>query len=81
MKVSYNIPYPSQTRNMGENLRKFYEFYDDPSKLTMCYEFDTKEEANSCSVSLASARWRRELKVEIKKVANKVFVRKVGQNA
>ena len=78
MKLSYNMPFPSGVKNMGEELKAFYEFFDSDNE-SMCMEFDTNEEAKRCSNNISSARWRRELPVEIKKIGNKVYIRKVVQ--
>ena len=75
MTISYNMPFPSGTKLMGEELKAFYEFMDTDNQ-TMCYEFDTEEEAKKCSRNLGSARYRRNLLVDIKKLGNKVYVKK-----
>ena len=77
MKLSYNVPYPSGSKNMSEEMEAFYEFYDS-DKQTMCLEFDTDEEAKKCACKISSARWRRDLPVEVKKVGKKVYVKKVA---
>ena len=76
MKLSYNVPFPSGVKNMGEELTAFYEFFDSDNQ-SVCFEFDTEHEAKRCSCNISSARWRRDLPVEIKKIGNKVYVKKV----
>lgn len=76
MKVSYNIPFPSAQRNMGETLKTFYAFYDDAKSNTMCMEFDTKAEAEKGAACISSARYRMGLGVDIKRIENKVYVKK-----
>lgn len=78
MKATYNVPWPSATKLMSKELEEFYKFYDDPDKQTACFEFDDPLSADKCSSKISSARYRRGLDVEVKRIECKVFVRKVA---
>lgn len=78
MKISYNVKIPTETKNLGENARVFYQFWDSENE-NMCLEFDTKNEAKACRNCISSIRYRKELPVEVKMVDNKVYVWRVAK--
>ena len=76
MKVTYGVKYPSRSKNMGEYVTAFYNFYDGPEK-TVCFECDTKKEALKCYKNIYCVKDRNNYPILLKRIDNKVFVEKV----
>ena len=78
MNVTYNVPFPTAAqKRMSPALEEFYKFMDS-DKQTAAFAFDNDFDAQRAASSMAGAKWRRELNVEIKKIGSTVYVRKGG---
>lgn len=76
MKVSYGVKYPSRSKNMGEYVAAFYDFYDG-NQTSVCFECDTKKEALKCYKNIYCVKERKDLPILLKRLDNKVYLEKV----
>ena len=80
MKVSYGVKYPSRSKNMGEYVTAFYDFYDS-QETSVCYECDSVKEAMKCYKNIYCVKDRNNYPILLKRIDNKVFVERMVREA